>query len=106
MYNVHMIRIGKVTFEWDENKNLLNKKKHKIAFQEAATIFLNTPLQVFFDPDHSEKEDRYIAIGISLHNRVLIVVHCESKSGAIVRIISARKATKIEQKLLHGGNNA
>jgi uncharacterized DUF497 family protein len=103
MYNVHMIRFGKVRFEWDEEKNKLNKSKHKIDFAEAATIFLNTPLQIFFDPDHSESEDRYIAIGISIHNRTMVVIHCESHSGTIVRIISARKATKREQKLLRGG---
>jgi uncharacterized DUF497 family protein len=98
-----MIQIGKVRFEWDEEKNKANRNKHKIDFAEASTIFLNTPLQVFFDPDHSESEDRYIAIGISLHNRTLVVIHCESYNGTIVRIISARKATKREQKLLHGG---
>ena len=102
MYNVHMIQIGKVRFEWDKEKNELNKSKHKIDFSEAATIFLNPPLQIFFDPDHSESEDRYVAIGISLHNRTLTVVNCESHEGATVRIISARKATKREQKLLQG----
>ena len=103
MYNVRMIQLGKVKFEWDEEKERLNKHKHRITFGEAATIFLNTPLQVFFDPDHSDSEDRFIAIGISLHSRTLVVIHCESQSGTVVRIISARKATKREQKRLHGG---
>lgn len=103
MYNVHMIRLGKVRFEWDDEKEKLNRKKHKIAFDEAVTIFINSPLQIFFDPDHSESEDRYIAIGISIRSRILVVVHCESHSGTLVRIISARRATKREQTLLHGG---
>jgi uncharacterized DUF497 family protein len=103
MYNVHMIQLGKVRFEWDEKKNSLNRTKHRVEFGEAATIFLNTPLRVFFDPDHSEFEDRFVAIGISVNSRTLVVVHCESHSGARVRIISARKATKQEQKLLYGG---
>lgn len=97
-----MIRFGKVKFEWDEEKNKLNKSKHRVDFSEAATIFLNTPLRVFFDPDHSDSEDRFIAIGISINNRTLVVVHCESRSETTVRIISARKATKGEQKRLHG----
>ncbi len=103
MYNVHMIQVGKVKFEWDSEKNDQNKKKHKIDFKEAITIFLNTPIRIFFDPDHSNKEDRYIAIGISINSRTLVVVHCESQVGSVVRIISARKATKREQKLLFGG---
>lgn len=98
-----MFKLGKVKFEWDDEKEQLNKNKHKITFSEAATIFLNAPLQVFFDPDHSNSEDHFIAIGISIHSRTLVVVHCESQSGTIVRIISARKATKCEQKRLHGG---
>lgn len=60
------------------------------------------PLRVVFDPDHSEKEDRYIAIGISIKSRTLVVVHCESEDGKLVRIISARKATKNEAKILLG----
>jgi uncharacterized protein len=98
-----MIQIGRVKFEWDGEKDKINRKKHKIAFAEAATIFINSPLQIFFDPDHSESEDRYIAIGISVHSRTLVVVHCESHNGTLVRIISARRATKFEQRLLRGG---
>ncbi|OFZ14434.1 MAG: hypothetical protein A2Z20_09310 [Bdellovibrionales bacterium RBG_16_40_8] len=97
------MRVGKVNFEWNEGKNDLNKKKHGVDFREAATIFLNSPIRIFFDPDHSEDEERYVAIGISINSRTLVVVHCESLEGITVRIISARKATKQEQRLLHGG---
>ena len=103
MYNVRMLKIGSVRFEWDEAKNAANKKKHGISFEEATTVFLNVPLLVFHDPDHSNEEDRFLAVGISVNNRTLIVVHCESESGNIVRIISARKATKSEQKKFFGG---
>ncbi|MGK5090358.1 BrnT family toxin [Bdellovibrionota bacterium FG-2] len=94
--------MGQVTFEWDEKKNSANRDKHGISFEEAATIFLNVPFRVMFDPDHSDSEDRYLAIGISLKSRILLVVHCENESGTRVRIISARKATKNEQAYLHG----
>lgn len=97
-----MIKIGPVAFDWDEEKNVLNKKKHGISFEEAITIFLSVPLFVFHDPDHSQSEDRFIAFGFSAANRILAVVHCENESGNLVRIISARKATKKEQKKFHG----
>ncbi len=99
MYNVHM----KVKFVWDDNKNRENKKKHGVSFEEAITIFSRLPLEVFFDPDHSASEDRYVAIGFSEKDRVLLVVHCENRQGTIVRIISARKASKFEQETAFGG---
>ena len=94
MHNVHM----EVRFEWDDEKNKENQRKHGVSFEEAITIFVNLPLEVFFDPDHSIDEERYIAIGVSEKSRVLLVVHCENEKGSVVRIISARKATKREQR--------
>jgi uncharacterized protein len=88
---------------WDEEKNTENKRKHGVSFEEAATIFLGIPLSVFYDPDHSGEEDRYIAVGVSRKNRMLLVVHCENDSGTEIRIISARKATKREQRSAFGG---
>lgn len=87
-----------IKFIWDENKNKLNIKKHGISFEEAKTIFFNFPLEVFYDPEHSEDEDRYIAFGHSNQDRFLLVVHMENKNGTQIRIISARKATKKETK--------
>jgi len=98
MYNVHM----KIVFEWDENKNTENEKKHGVSFEEASTIFSHSLLGIFFDPDNSTSEDRYIAIGFSIKNRILLVVHCENNKGTIIRIISARKATKKEQRKVYG----
>lgn len=100
MYIVHM----KVSFVWDEAKNRSNKKKHGVSFEEAATIFRHFPLEVYHDPEHSNDEDRYIAIGFSEQAKVLLVVHVENDKGTEVRILSARKATKKEQKTAFGGN--
>lgn len=92
----------KVRFEWDEQKNKQNIKKHGVSFTEASTIFLGFPLDVFFDPDHSKEEERYIAVGFSDKGRALMVVHCENPTGTVIRIISARKATAEERKAFLG----
>ena len=90
-------------FDWEKDKNTENKKKHGISFEEATTIFSNFPLEVFFDPDNSTEEDRYIAIGFTNKNKILLVVHCENSRGTLIRIISARGATKKERKSALGG---
>jgi uncharacterized protein len=99
MYNVLM----NLQFIWDEEKNKQNIKKHGVSFKEAETVFLNFPLEVFHDPEHSEDEDRYIAVGFSERGRVLLVVHCENLTGTQIRIISARKTTRKESKTIFGG---
>ena len=93
----------KVEFAWDDDKNKENVKKHGVSFEEAQSIFFNSPLEIFFDPDHSQSEDRYIAVGMSNKGRMLLVVHCENRQGTEIRIISARKATKKEQETIFGG---
>ena len=94
MYDVRMRGLH---FEWDEAKNRLNKRKHKVSFQEAATIFLDEYANRYHDPDHStEDEDRFLMLGISSKLRVLIVCHCYMASDCGIRIISARKADKKE----------
>jgi uncharacterized DUF497 family protein len=93
----------KIRFFWDDNKNEANQKKHGISFEEATEVFFNFPLEVFHDPDHSNKEDRYIAAGFSRKGRSLLVVHCENGNGLEIRIISARRATRREQKQIFGG---
>jgi len=99
MYNVCM----HVRFVWDEWKDKENQSKHGIGFQEAATIFAGLPLEVFHDPDHSDDENRYIAVGVSEKSRVLLVVHCENDTGDEIRLISARKATQRERRNIFGG---
>jgi len=85
-------------FEWDENKNKLNFHKHGLWFEEVTSAF-NDPLsRLFFDKDHSENEDRFVLLGSDALGRVLVVVHIHRESESLVRIISARKATKKEAK--------
>ena len=87
-----------IRFEWDENKNTINKSKHKIAFEEAKTVFEDEDALVIDDPDHSEEEDRFIILGLSKKANLLVVCHCYRESDSVIRIISARKATKTETR--------
>jgi uncharacterized DUF497 family protein len=87
-----------VEFEWDPVKAEYNIQKHGVDFTEAATVF-NDPLSITYaDPDHLVDEDRYIIIGLSMDNRLLIVAHTDR--GEMTRIISAREVTSRERKLL------
>lgn len=84
-------------FEWDENKNHINKIKHKISFEEAKTVFLDDNALMIDDPEHSENEERFILLGMSCKANLLVVCHCMRQSDTVVRIISARKATRNEE---------
>ncbi|MBM4153727.1 MAG: BrnT family toxin [Lentisphaerae bacterium] len=86
-----------VRFEWDEAKNRDNRRKHKVTFEEAQTVFLDESALRFFDPDHSADEDRFLMLGVSFRLRVLIVCHCLRVSDSVIRIISARKADRAEE---------
>lgn len=93
-----------IKFEWDSTKAASNKKKHGISFEEAKSVFYDEFAAQFYDSDSSELgEDRFLMLGISYESRILLVCHCEEDSGDIIRIISARKATKKERKLYEGG---
>lgn len=85
-----------LNFQWDENKNNINKSKHNISFEEAQTVFYDENALLIDDPDHSEREDRFIILGKSNNAKLLIVCHCYRECDTIIRIISARKATKTE----------
>ncbi len=85
-------------FEWDEKKNAANRRKHGVSFEEARTAFLDDNARVIPDPDHSEGEDRFVLIGLSISLRVLVVCHCYRQTEEIVRIISARRADQNEIK--------
>lgn len=87
-----------MNFIWDDNKNRVNFKKHGIWFEEAQTVWLDDEAIEFFDPDHSDTEDRFLKIGHSAKNNILVVVFCEKEEGSSIRIISARKATFKERK--------
>ena len=84
-----------LSFEWDIEKAKSNEQKHGISFDEASTVFADPLSLTMHDPLHSENEERFILIGASHKNRMLIVVHTER--GDNIRIISARKATKKER---------
>lgn len=92
-----------IEFEWDEHKAVTNFKKHQISFDEAKTVFFDDFGVQFFDDDHSSAEERFLMLGMSSSAKLLIVCHCERGSGAIIRIISARKATKRESAFYRGG---
>ena len=82
--------------EWDERKAASNLKKHHVSFSEASTVFNDPWFITFLDEEHSIDEDRYITIGLSSRNRLLLVAHTDQ--GGQIRIISARKATSNERK--------
>lgn len=85
-------------FEWNQIKNISNKNKHGISFEEAQTVFYDEMALVIDDPDHSEQEDRFIILGQSNLAKLLVVCHCYRESDTKIRIISARKATKTESQ--------
>ncbi len=95
-----------INFIWDENKNIINQKKHEgVSFDEAKTVFFDELARLIPDPDHSDGEERFILMGVSSKFRLLTVCHCEKNSNTI-RIISARKAIKFEKKQYEEYNNA
>ena len=90
--------MGTIKFEWDENKNRINQKNHGISFDEAKTVFYDEEALVIDDPEHSEEEERFIILGLSSRANLLVVCHCCRDSDTVIRIISARKATKTETR--------
>ncbi|MDR0249073.1 MAG: BrnT family toxin [Oscillospiraceae bacterium] len=84
-------------FEWDRDKNISNIEKHGIPFKVAATVFFDPNALLFDDDGHSRDENRFIIIGFGKNYRLLTVCHCYRENGDVIRIISARKATKTEQ---------
>lgn len=86
----------KPDFNWDPKKAQSNYQKHHVQFEEAATIFEDSLFITVVDKDHSDDEERYISVGISARGRLLLVAHTDR--GDNIRIISARKATKNEEK--------
>ncbi|MEJ2745844.1 MAG: BrnT family toxin [bacterium] len=88
-------------FEWDPEKARANKRKHKVSFESASTVFRDPSALSVFDPEHSESEERWLTLGISATGTLLIVNHTYAQfddSTVRIRIISSRKATKRETK--------
>ena len=90
-----------IKFEWDTAKATSNKKKHGVSFEEAQSVFYDEFAVQFFDED-TVSEDRFLMLGFSDEARLLIVCHCERDKGNLIRIISARKATKNESHFYQG----
>ena len=92
-----------LSFEWDENKNEINNKKHGISFETAREVFYDDNAILFDDPDHSVGEERFLIIGMTRSLKVCIVSHCYRNSDNVIRLISAREATKHERKTYEEG---
>ena len=91
-----------IKFQWDKSKNERNIEKHGISFEEAQSVFYDDNALEFYDENHSKEEDRFLLLGRSFNFRILLVCHCVREKGTIIRLISARKATKNEQKYYRG----
>ena len=89
-------------FEWDDAKAESNEEKHGVSFSEAMTVFADTLSVTGYDPRHSDEEDRFLTMGMSVDGRLLLVSHTDR--GDAVRIISAREASRREQKDYEDGN--
>ncbi len=85
-----------IRFEWDAGKAAGNLDKHGVSFEEAKSVFLDENAIEFYDEEHSEWEDRFLLLGLSKDLNLLLVCHCFKESESVIRIISARKATKKE----------
>ncbi len=83
-------------FQWHRKKAKRNLREHGVSFEEAKTVFLDPLSSTIGDPDHSDEEDRFITVGVSSRQRVLVVVHCDRRRA--VRIISARRADRAERR--------
>jgi uncharacterized DUF497 family protein len=89
--------VAELRFTWDDRKAAANATKHGVSFEEAQWVFYDEHALVTDDPDHSEGEDRFLILGLSSALRILLVVYCEP-SNEEIRLISARKANKTEQR--------
>ncbi len=87
-----------ISFSWDNRKNEANKKKNGVSFEEDKTVFYDENAIRYFDPDHSDDEDRFLMLGLGQKLRILIVCHSFREADSVIRIISARKATKGEEE--------
>jgi uncharacterized DUF497 family protein len=92
-----------IRFDWDPAKAKANVRKHGVSFEEALSVFYDEFAVQFFDSEHSSNEERFLLLGMGSGARVVLVCHCEREAGNVVRIFSARKATKRECAFYGGG---
>ena len=90
--------MAEIRFEWDPRKSASNQRKHGVGFEEALTVFTDEHALLIDDPEHSDGEDRFILLGLSVSLRMLVVCHCYRESDEVIRIISARKANRKERE--------
>lgn len=93
-----MFVYGVISFEWDEAKAEANERKHGVTFEEASTVFYDPHALVIHDEEHSHQEDRFVILGLSSAARALTVCHCYKETNEVIRLISARKASKREEE--------
>lgn len=89
--------MNELRFVWDAQKDRVNVRKHGVSFAEARTAFYDEHAKLYFDPDHSDTEDRFILLGFSFRLRVVVVCHCWREAEGVVRIITARRANRREE---------
>ncbi len=94
---MYTVGVAELRFEWDPQKGHTNRRKHGVSFEEAKTVFSDDNALLLDDPDHSDREARFVLLGLSATLRVLVVCHCYRLPGDVIRIISARKADRREQ---------
>jgi uncharacterized DUF497 family protein len=89
--------MNELRFEWDPKKDAANQRKHGVSFDEATTVFSDERALLLDDPDHSEEEERLVLLGLSANLRTLVVCHCYREAESVIRLISARKASRKER---------
>jgi len=94
--------MDRITFAWDEPKSRHNQRKHGVSFTEAQSAFFDDDALEFFDPSHSEDEDRFLLLGRSYRLRILLICHCFRERDNVIRIISARRAIRNERNVYKG----
>ena len=90
--------MGELRFEWDRKKARSNLAKHGVSFEEAQTAFSDEGGMLLDDPESSADEERFVLLGLSAKLRILVVVHCYREAEAVIRLISARKADRLERQ--------
>jgi len=93
--------VAELRFDWDQAKDAANRRKHGVSFDEAASVFYDENALLLDDPDHSEEEDRFLLLGLSVRLRTLVVCHCYRAAEEVIRIISARRADRPEREEYH-----
>jgi uncharacterized protein len=92
-----------IKFDWDPGKARGNLRKHRVDFNEASTVFADSLAITIPDPDHSDDEERWVTVGLSNRHRLLVVVHTEEDE--TIRLISARRANRLERRTYEEGNS-